>query len=195
MIGSLKLLPEASKEAIGHGRSYRSLRSVDDFSETPTEQELQPKNDKKQMLQILPTDLSVCNQSLQKTPQPIVKPDEKQEAIEDVRSVDFDKLKEGDILFDKKGMPHQLTERSRQLWRTHRDEWVSRNDLQTGIFHIATVEDIAGLMQKIIKSKDLKQFQWLSKIYGDSDDSLMAHAVVKFPELAEIYSVIDEEYS
>ena len=88
-IGSIdapELLPEASLDAIGRDRSDRSDRSDGDFFETPTEQELQPKNDKKEMLQITPTDLSVCNNSLQNTPQAIEKPDKNQGAIGDVRS-------------------------------------------------------------------------------------------------------------
>ncbi|BBD56511.1 putative replicative DNA helicase [Planktothrix agardhii NIES-204] len=188
-IGSPKLPPEASQEPIANLRSVRSDRSVPVFSETPTEYALQPKNDEKDVLQNIPASLGIVKETLQNTPQPIVKPGQKQEPI-DVRSVDFDKLKEGDVLFDNAGIPYQLVELSRQIWLTHRkDEFISRNDLQIGNFHHATVEDIAGLMQLIIKSKDLKQFDWLSKIYGDSSNSLMSRSVVAFPELAEIYKI------
>jgi replicative DNA helicase len=188
-IGSPKLPPEASQEPIANLRSVRSDRSVPIFFETPTEYALQPKNDEKDVLQNIPASLGIVKETLQNTPQPIVKPGQKQEPI-DVRSVDFDKLKEGDVLFDNAGIPYQLVELSRQIWLTHRkDEFISRNDLQIGNFHHATVEDIAGLMKLIIKSKDLKQFDWLSKIYGDSSNSLMSRSVVAFPELAEIYKI------
>ncbi|MFM6192788.1 AAA family ATPase [Planktothrix sp.] len=191
-IGSPKLPPEASEEPIANLRSLRSDRSVNDFPETPTQQGLQPKNDKKEALQIIHADLGVCNESLQNTPQPIVKPVKEQEPIIDARSVDFDKLKAGDVLFDQKGNPYQLTKMVRGMWQSHRRKLISRNDVRIGDYHLAMVEDIAKLVRQIINSKDFKQFQWLCKIYGGSPESLMAEAVDKYPELIEVYNIEED---
>lgn len=192
-IGSPKLPPEASEEPIAKLRSVTIGRSVDEFSGTPTQQELQPKNDKKGVLQITHDDLSGCNEISQNTPQAIMDEPIMDEPIENVRSVDFDKLEVGDILFDRAGKPHQLTKRNRQLWKTHREKMISRNDVRIGEFHHATVEDIANLVQWIIQSKDLNQFQWLCKVYGSSPQSLMAKAVDKYPELSEVYNIEEVE--
>lgn len=192
-IGSPKLPPEASEEPIAKLRSVPIGRSVDENSETPAQQEFQPKNDKKEMLQIIQGDRSNYNETLQNTPQAIMDEPIMDEPIENVRSVDFDKLKAGDILFDKQGKPYQLVKRSRQLWQTHREKMISRNDVRTGEFHHATVEDIANLVRWIVQSKDLNQFQWLCKVYGSSPQSLMAKAVDKYPELSEVYNIEEVE--
>ncbi len=192
-IGSPKLPPEASEEPIAILRSVPIGRSVDENSETPAQQELQPKNDKKGVLQITHDDLSGCNEISQNTPQAIMDEPIMDEPIENVRSVDFDKLEVGDILFDRAGKPYQLIKRNRQLWKTHREKMISRNDVRTGEFHHATVEDIANLVRWIVQSKDLNQFQWLCKVYGSSPQSLMAKAVDKYPELSEVYNIEEVE--
>lgn len=191
-IGSPKLPPEASEEPIANLRSDRSDRSVNDFPETPAQQGLQPKNDKKEALQIIHADLGVCNETLQNTPLPIVKPVKEQEPIIDARSVDFDKLKAGDVLFDQKGNPYQLTKMVRGMWQSHRRKLISRNDVRIGDYHIAMVEDVAKLVRQIIVSKDFKQFQWLCKIYGGDAESLMAEAIDRYPELIEVYNIEED---
>jgi hypothetical protein len=106
--------------------------------------------------------------------------------------IDFDKLKVGDILFDKAGNPHQITrwDIPNNMWQTHRkDGYISRDDIMnTDEFHRATVEDIAGLMPKIIAAKNKVQAKWLCDIYGGDSTSLMALAFITNPEgFCEIY--------
>lgn len=198
LIDAPELLSGASLDAIGRDRSDRSDRSDGVFSETPVQQELQPKNGEKEVLQNIPTSLGIVKETLQNTPQPIVKPDKNQGAIGNERSVrsvpiDFDKLKEGDILFHKNGTACQLIRMTKGMWATQRkDLIISRNDVRTGVFHLATVEDIANLIKQAIRSKKFGQFTWLCETYGDSPESLMSEAILKYPELAEIYEIADE---
>ena len=106
--------------------------------------------------------------------------------------IDPDKVNIGDILFDKAGNPHQITKFDirNNMWKTHRKEgYISRNELMnTDEFHRATVEDIAGLMPKIIAAKNKVQAKWLCDIYGGDSTSLMALAFITNPEgFCEIY--------
>jgi len=96
--------------------------------------------------------------------------------------LDFDHIKEGDILFDGNGQPHKITGRTRQLWETHRKQYISRNDITTGQFHRATVEDVTKLIKRTIKGKNKIQAQWLCSVYGGNGDSLMALAIDTNPE-------------
>ncbi|MFM6454168.1 MAG: DUF3987 domain-containing protein, partial [Planktothrix sp.] len=96
--------------------------------------------------------------------------------------LDFDNIKEGDILFDTHGQPHKITGRTRQLWETHRKQYISRNDITTGQFHRATVEDVTKLIKRTIKGKNKIQAQWLCSVYGGNGDSLMALAIDTNPE-------------
>jgi hypothetical protein len=76
------------------------------------------------------------------------------------------------------------------MWQTHRkDGYISRDDIMnTDEFHRATVEDIAGLMPKIIAAKNKVQAKWLCDIYGGDSTSLMALAFITNPEgFCEIY--------
>ncbi|MFM6402932.1 DUF3987 domain-containing protein, partial [Planktothrix sp.] len=107
--------------------------------------------------------------------------------------LDFDQLKEGDILFDGNGQPHQITGRTRQLWETHRKQYISRNDIQQGKYHRATVEDIIKLIKRTIKGKNKAQAQWLYSVYGGDVNSLMAKAIDSNDSLIEIYNFDDWE--
>ncbi|MFM6205869.1 hypothetical protein, partial [Planktothrix sp.] len=82
--------------------------------------------------------------------------------------------------------------RTRQLWETHRKQYISRNDIQQGKYHRATIEDITKLIQKTIKGKNKAQAQWLCNVYGGDADSLMAKAIDTNPEeLALIFDFDD----
>ena len=106
--------------------------------------------------------------------------------------LDFDHIKEGDILFDNLGQPHQITGRTRQLWETHRKQYISRNDILTGQFHRATIEDITKLIKLTIKGRNKIQAKWLCDVYGGEPDSLMAKAIDTNPEkLALIFDFDD----
>jgi len=109
--------------------------------------------------------------------------------------LDFDHIKEGDILFDGEGLPHKITGRTRQLWQSHRkDVYISRNDITTGQYHQATVEDVTKLIKRTIKGKNKIQAQWLCSVYGGNGDSLMALAIDTNPEeLALIFDFDDWE--
>jgi len=96
--------------------------------------------------------------------------------------LDFDNIKEGDILFDTHGQPHKITGRTRQLWETHRKQYISRNDILTGIYHQATIEDITKLIERTIKGKNAVQAKWLCDVYGGDANSLMAKAIDTNPE-------------
>ena len=111
-----------------------------------------------------------CLDSSDRSPEPKTEP------------LDFDYMKEGDILFDTHGQPHKITGRTRQLWETHRKQYISRNDIITGQFHRATVEDITKLIKRTIKGKNKIQAQWLCDVYGGDTDSLMALAIDTNPE-------------
>lgn len=104
------------------------------------------------------------------------------EPISPSEPLDFDHIKEGDILFDGEGQPHKITGRSRQLWQTHRKTYISRNDILQGKFHRATVEDVTKLIERTIKGKNKIQAQWLCDVYGGEPDSLMAKAIDTNPE-------------
>ena len=96
--------------------------------------------------------------------------------------LDFDHIAEGDILFDGEGNPHRITGRTRQLWETHRKQYISRNDILQGKFHRATVGDITKLIERTIKGKNKTQAKWLCDVYGGESDSLMAKAIDTNPE-------------
>ncbi|MGL4498569.1 MAG: DnaB-like helicase N-terminal domain-containing protein [Planktothrix sp.] len=198
-IASPKLPPEASQEPIINSGSLRSLRSLPQNPETPDTQQLQPKNGKKEESQIIQPDLGSRNKSSKKPLEVITKTEKTDnigEAIEEVRSVDFDKLEQGDILFDKKGKPYQVIKMVKGMWQTHRKNgFISRNEVREGEFHHATAEDIAGLMREAIKNKDTNQMKWLDSIYGENDQSLMSDALVKYPDLVEYYEIYDLEFT
>ncbi|MFM6207749.1 hypothetical protein, partial [Planktothrix sp.] len=104
------------------------------------------------------------------------------EPIPPSEPLDFDHIKEGDILFDGEGQPHKITGRSRQLWETHRKQYISRNDILQGQFHRANVGDITKLIERTIKGKNKTQAKWLCDVYGGESDSLMAKAIDTNPE-------------
>ncbi|MFM6399836.1 AAA family ATPase, partial [Planktothrix sp.] len=107
--------------------------------------------------------------------------------------LDINQFKEGDILFDNLGQPHKLIKPVRGMWQSHRkDCYISRNDIQQGKYHRATIEDITKLIQKTIKGKNKAQAQWLCNVYGGDADSLMAKAIDTNPEeLALIFDFDD----
>lgn len=107
--------------------------------------------------------------------------------------LDFDYIKEGDILFDGEGNPHRITGRTRQLWETHRKQYISRNDVTIGQYHRATVEDITRLLKRTIKAKNKTQAKWLCEIYGGDSLSLMARAIDSDDLLIEVYNFDDWE--
>ncbi|CUR30268.1 hypothetical protein PL9214100012 [Planktothrix tepida PCC 9214] len=127
-------------------------------------------------LSIIPSD------SDERPPEPTPTPDPE--------PLNFDDLKEGDILFDGEGNLHQITkfDTRNNMWQSHRqDRYISRNDISTGQFHRATVEDITKLIKLVIKGRNKIQAQWLCGVYGGDANSLMALAIDSNDSLIEIY--------
>ncbi len=107
--------------------------------------------------------------------------------------LDINQFKEGDILFDNLGQPHKLIKPVRGMWQSHRnDVYISRNDIQQGKYHQATVEDITKLIERTIKGKNKAQAQWLCNVYGGDGDSLMAKAIDTNPEKLALIFDFDE---
>lgn len=113
----------------------------------------------------------------------------------DPEPLNVNDLKEGDILFDGSGTPHQITkfDTRNNMWQSHKkDCYISRNDIQQGNYHRATVGDIIELIKRTIKGKNKVQAEWLCNVYGGDGDSLMAKAVDTNPEKLALIFDFDE---
>ncbi len=102
--------------------------------------------------------------------------------------IDFDKLKAGEILFDANGTPYQLTEARLGMWETHRNIYISRNDIREGKYHFTTIEDVTRLIKEAIAKRDKTKAQWLldsESFFGKNMDLIVA-ALERNPTLDEI---------
>lgn len=117
---------------------------------------------------------------------------EKQQSDHVPEKLCFNQLKQGDILFDAQGTPHQLIKPCGAWgWETHRKTHISRNDILQGEYHPATVQDVAELIKQSIKNNNHNQAMWIDKHFGQGNNSLMSEAMLFDEECCGIYDLMD----
>jgi len=101
------------------------------------------------------------------------------DCLQDVYSLDYDKLKVGDTLFDKAGNPHKLTKFDIRngMWKTNRkDGYISRNDIMNSDeYHRATLGETVD--------KTVDKLDQESTPATDTDDELLIAIGIIIDEL------------
>ena len=105
-------------------------------------------------------------------------------------TLEFDKLQAGEILFDTDRKPHQLTKLAKGMWATNRKgEYISRNDIREGKYHLPSVGDVSHLIRETIAERNKAKATWLleSESFGGGNFmQLIVEALEKDPSLDEI---------
>ncbi|HEY9866827.1 MAG TPA: CHC2 zinc finger domain-containing protein [Candidatus Obscuribacterales bacterium] len=104
----------------------------------------------------------------------------------------FDKFDVGDLLIsnDNKFELHLIIERVGQLWKSHTGEYISRDNLNHGVFRQATLADMVTVVGIAYIRKYVEQARWLIDTFSSDPLSLFNQALRADDRLKVIYELV-----